>query len=136
MFSRFSIRSKIAAVVAILIVALAGMGVLALLKMQAMNTSMSEITLNWLPSIRTLGELRASNLAYRAAVRQHMLAQTLEEKLAIEKNLEEMNKNHDEICRTYEPLISSTEERALYDEMGQDLGFLSGDFNEGHDAVA
>ena len=116
MLSRLSIRTKIAAVVALLIVALAGMGVLALLKMRAMNENTIQIATNWLPSIRALGELRASDITYRAAMRQHMLAQTLEEKLAIEKTLAEVSKDHDKIRQTYEKFISSREEREIYDE--------------------
>ena len=42
---------------------------------------------NWLPSVRVLGELRAGVITYRNVIREHMLAETLEEKEAAEKTL-------------------------------------------------
>ncbi len=82
MFAKFSIRAKITAVVAFLLLVTAGMGLLAVRNMQAMNANTVDITTNWLPSVRVLGELRAGVITYRNVVREHMLAETLEEKQA------------------------------------------------------
>ena len=40
----------------------------------------------WLPSIRALGELRTGVISYRNVLREHMLAETLEEKEAVGKD--------------------------------------------------
>ena len=87
MFAKFSIRAKIIAAVAFLLVALTGMGLLAVWNMRAINASTVDITTNWLPSVRVLGELRAGVITYRNVIREHMLSETLEEKLAAEKTL-------------------------------------------------
>ena len=116
MFSQISIRTKITSVVALLLVALAGMGLLAIRNMQAINANTVEIANNWLPSIRTLGELRYGVTTYRNIVHQHMLAETLPEKLALEKTLAEVVEGNNKTRQTYEPMISSPEERALYNE--------------------
>src|SRR6185503_18605864 len=71
---------------------------------------------NWLPSIRVLGELRTGVITYRNVLREHMLSETLEEKQAVEKTLENVVENNNKIRQAYEPMISSPEERALYDE--------------------
>src|SRR6187399_3515544 len=114
MLARFSIRSKIIAVVAFLLVAMAGMGLLAVTKMRSMNANTVDITTNWLPSVRVLGDLRAGVITYRNVIREHMLSETLAEKEAAEKTLAAVIEANNKIRAAYEPLITSAEERALY----------------------
>ena len=87
MLSQFSIRSKIIAVVAFLLVALTGMGLLAVKNLRSINADTVDVTTNWLPSVRVLGDLRAGVITYRNVIRQHMLSETMEEKQAMEKTL-------------------------------------------------
>jgi methyl-accepting chemotaxis protein len=116
MLAKYSIRSKIIMVIAFLLVAMTVMGLLAVRNMQAINANMVDISTSWLPSVRVLGDLRYSVVLNRTIVREHILAESLEDKLRVEKafatNLEAIAK----IRRTYEPLITTAEERALYDE--------------------
>jgi methyl-accepting chemotaxis protein len=116
MFAKFSIRAKITAVVAFLLIVMAGMGLLAVRNMQAMNANTVDITTNWLPSVRALGDLRAGVITYRNVVREHMLAETLEEKQAVEKMLAGVVESNDEIRRRYEAMITSPQERELYNQ--------------------
>jgi methyl-accepting chemotaxis protein len=116
MFAKFSIRAKITAVVAFLLVAMTGLGLLAVSNMRAINANTVDITANWLPSVRVLGELRAGVLAYRNVIREHMLAETLEEKQAVERRLAGVVESNNRIRQTYEQLITSPQERALYKE--------------------
>jgi methyl-accepting chemotaxis protein len=119
MFANFSIRAKITTVVAFLLVAMTGMGLLAVRNMRAINASTVDITTNWLPSVRVLGELRTGIITYRTVVREHMLAETAEEKAAAETTLAGVVESNTKIRQTYEPMISSPEERALYNEWAQ-----------------
>jgi methyl-accepting chemotaxis protein len=119
MLATVSIRAKITAVVAFLLIAMTGMGLLAVRNMRAINVSTVDITTNWLPSVRVLGDLRAAVVAYRTVIREHMLAETAEEKQAAEKNLAGVVEDNNRIRHTYEPLITSAEERALYSEWVQ-----------------
>src|ERR1700754_2154204 len=119
MFAKLSIRAKITAVVAFLLLALAGMGLLAVMKMRAIDASTVEISTTWLPSVRALSELRAGAITYRNVMREHLLAQTTEEKQAVEKRLADVVANNNEIRRRYEPLMTSPQERALYDQWAQ-----------------
>ncbi|WP_050406773.1 methyl-accepting chemotaxis protein [Bradyrhizobium embrapense] len=114
MFAKFSVRAKIIAAVAFLLVALTGMGLLAVWNMRAINASTVDITTNWLPSVRVLGELRAGVITYRNVIREHMLSETLEEKLAAEKTLAGVVEMNTKARARYEPMITSPEERALY----------------------
>jgi methyl-accepting chemotaxis protein len=116
MLSKVSIRAKVTAIVALLLASLAGMGLLSILKMQTMNRNTVDIATNWLPSIRELGDLRTGVITYRNVLREHMLSETLEDKQATEKTLEGVVENNTKIRQRYEAMISSPEERAIYDE--------------------
>jgi methyl-accepting chemotaxis protein len=119
MLAKYSIRAKIIAVVAFLLVAITGMGLLAVKNMRAINANTVDIATNWMPSIRVLGELRAGVITYRNVIREHMLAETLEEKQAAEKTLAGVVESNTKIRQGYEPMIASPEERALYNEWSQ-----------------
>jgi methyl-accepting chemotaxis protein len=112
---KFAIRTKIICVVAVLLLALAGSGFLAASNMRAMNANTSEIATNWLPSVKTLGELNVGILLYRTTLRAHLLAESIEEKQAVEKTLDRIVENNTRIRKRYESMINSPDERALYD---------------------
>jgi methyl-accepting chemotaxis protein len=116
MFSNLSIRAKVICVAAVLLATTIGMGLLAVKNMRSINANTLDITTNWLPSIRVLGDLRAGVITYRNVVREHMLAESLDEKLAAEKTLAGVVESNNKIRAAYEPLISSAQERALYTE--------------------
>jgi methyl-accepting chemotaxis protein len=116
MIAQFSIRAKITSVVALLLIAMMGMGLLAVRNMRALNANTVDIGTNWLTSVRVLGDLRAGIITYRNVIREHMLAETAEEKAADEKVLATVVESNTKIRRAYEPLISSPEERAIYNE--------------------
>src|SRR4051795_3180728 len=116
MLATISIRAKIISVVAFLLVAMAGMGLLAVMKMRSMNANTVDITTSWMPSVRVLGDLRAGVITYRNVIREHMLSETLDEKLAAEKTLATVIEANTKFRKTYEDMITSPEERALYGE--------------------
>jgi methyl-accepting chemotaxis protein len=116
MLAKYSIRTKIIAVVAFLLVAMMGMGLLAVRNMRAINANTVDISTSWLPSVRVLGDLRAGVITYRNVIREHMLSETLEEKLAQEKTLATVVEANTKARTAYEPMITSPEERALYNE--------------------
>ena len=116
MLAQFSIRAKITTVVALLLVATTGMGLLAVKNMRAINAETVDIDSHWLQSVRVLGDLRAGLLTYRNLVREHMLAETTEDKQTAQKNLDGVIENNRQIRQSYEALIASPEERALFKE--------------------
>jgi methyl-accepting chemotaxis protein len=114
MFSKLSIRTKIISVVCLLLLALAGMGLLSASSMRSLNANTKEMANNWLPSIKALGDLRGDAIMYRAIIRQHMLAETKEDKDGAEKALDNLAQKNMKVRKAYEAIISSPEERALY----------------------
>ena len=114
--ARLSIRTKIIAVIALMLVAMAGLGLLAIRSMQAINGHTVEIAESWLPSVRVLGEMRADINLLRIALRAHVMAETLETKTAGEKRLSGILDAIAKDRQKYQMLITSPAERAIYDD--------------------
>src|ERR1700720_1259759 len=116
MLAKLSIRAKITIVVSFLLIAMTGLGLLAVRNMQAINANAVDIQTNWLPSVRAVADLRSGTINYRNTVRKPLLAETAAAKAAAEKRLDEVVQSNTRIRRSYEKLITSPEERALYTE--------------------
>ncbi len=136
MLANFSIRAKITAVVAFLLVAITGMGLLAVWNMRAINASTVDIATNWMPSVRVLGELRAGVITYRNVIREHMLSETIEEKDATEKVLAGVVEANNKTRKDYEALITAPEERAMYNEWVRIWELYKKGHRRGHGVVA
>jgi methyl-accepting chemotaxis protein len=117
MFSKLSIRAKIIAVVSFLFVAMTFMGLFAFIQLRAINQSTHEIQANWLPSVRYLSELRIQAARYRAILRDHLLISDAKAKASIDKALDDRVNEYDLATAKYQNLISSSEERALFDDL-------------------
>jgi methyl-accepting chemotaxis protein len=116
MLSKLSIRAKIVSVIAVLLVIMTGLGVFSIGQMNAINANTVDIQTSWLPSVRVLGELRANTITYRVVVRSYILATDAAGKEAQAKVLASVADSIASSRRAYEPLISSPEERTLYNE--------------------
>ncbi|MGP9813196.1 methyl-accepting chemotaxis protein [Rhodopseudomonas sp. NSM] len=115
MFARLSIRTKITTLVAALLIAMSGLGGIGLLKMQGINAATVEITSNWLPTVTTLGDMRAEVISYRMKLRNHLLETNPSRMADIEKQLADNEERIKKAQNGYEPLISSPEERQIYE---------------------
>ena len=94
MLAKYSIRAKVISVVAILLVAMIGMGLLAVKNMRSINANTVDIATSWLPSVRVLGELQANVIMNRNLLREHLLAETLDDKLKV-PTFDELLKKYD-----------------------------------------
>ncbi len=112
--SNLSIRTKIIAVIAFMLVTMCGLGVLAVTSMQTINARTVDIATNWLPSVRAIGELRADINLLRIALRAHVMSETAEAKQAAEKRVAGILDTIVKDRKAYEPMITSPEERAIY----------------------
>ncbi|MGM4916092.1 methyl-accepting chemotaxis protein [Tardiphaga sp. 813_E8_N1_3] len=120
MLSNISIKAKIAIVIAFLLIAMTGMGALAVSKMQTINANASDIQKNWLPSVRVLGGLRATTIDYRNLVRAHILAANAEQMQKTEAGIDTIVKRVAEERAAYDKLISSAEERAIFNDWSKE----------------
>ncbi len=117
MLSRLSIRTKLIALVSLLLIALTAMGAFAVIEMRAINDSAQVIKTSWLPSVRLVGELRTQSARYRAVLRDYLTEPDETFMADIQRNLDARAKDYDTANKAYEPLISSPEEAALYKEL-------------------
>jgi methyl-accepting chemotaxis protein len=117
MLSRLSIRTKLIALVSLLLIALTAMGTFAIIEMRAINASAQDIKTSWLPSIRLVGELRTQSARYRAVLRDYLTEPDEKFMADIQRNLDARAKDYDTANKAYAPLISSPEEAALYKEL-------------------
>ena len=117
MLSRLSIRTKLIALVSILLVALTAMGLFAIVEMRSINASAQVIKNSWLPSVRLVGELRTQSARYRAVLRDYLTEPDEKFMADIQRNLDARAKDYDTANKAYEPLISSPQEAALYKEL-------------------
>eukprot|EP01035_Chromulina_nebulosa_P008996 gene8996-12158_t len=106
-------------VISILLLSMSGLGLLAVRSMQSINAKTVDIQANWLPSVRAVAELRAETINYRNLVRKHILAETVPAKVASEKRLDEVTQVIAKIRNGYAKLITSAEEKALYDKWSE-----------------
>ncbi len=116
--SKLSIRFKILTVLSVLVLSLAGVGVMSVVTMQNINAHTVEIAESWLPSVRALGSLRADINELRVVIRLHLMQETAEGKASAEKRMGPLLERIATTRKTYEPLISSPEERSLYEQWG------------------
>src|SRR5438309_4363274 len=125
--SKLSIVFKLLAVLSVLVLSLAGVGVTAIGTMQNINSHTVEIAESWLPSVRALGSLRADINELRVALRLHLMQDSVEGKDAAEKRLASLRDRIDQTRKVYEPLITSAEERSLYEQWTKAWGeYLNG----------
>jgi methyl-accepting chemotaxis protein len=80
------------------------------------NASTEEIATNWLPSVKVVGNLRATANVIRRAESDHLLSSTEAERAGVETRMTEAKATLTKQQSIYEPLISSPTEHALYDD--------------------
>ncbi|CCE10466.1 putative methyl-accepting chemotaxis receptor/sensory transducer precursor [Bradyrhizobium sp. STM 3843] len=113
--AKLSIRAKIIAVIVFMLATMSGLGLLAVYSMRSINAHTVDIAENWLPSVRAIGQLRADINLLRIALRAQVMSETEESKLAADKRLAGIFDTIAKDRKKYEPLITSPEERAIYD---------------------
>jgi methyl-accepting chemotaxis protein len=110
---------KLSIVMGILLLIMAAMGVLAINRLSVVNDQSTIIATNWLPSVDVIDKLNMNTSDLRVAQGAHIMSTTDEEMAKAEAEIEAQNKIIAENRKIYEPMISSAEEKALYDKFGQ-----------------
>jgi len=118
MLSRISIRAKLIGLVSFLLLAIVALGAFAIVEMQTINRSTQEIQTNWLPSVRLLGEMRTQAARFRAVLRDTLTDPDEAFMAEIQKNLAARAKDFDKAFASYESVVSSPEERVMYNDIG------------------
>ncbi|GFO57070.1 hypothetical protein GMSM_40770 [Geomonas sp. Red276] len=116
-FANLRINAKILCVVGAVLVLTTILGGFSIMQLSRVNASTVDIATNWLPSVRVLGRIENVAGDFRRSEFQHILSTTKEEmgkfEKRMDKDLAEFKKN----AADYEKLISSPEEKQLYQQI-------------------
>ncbi|WP_156650011.1 MCP four helix bundle domain-containing protein, partial [Methylobacterium sp. Leaf89] len=110
-----SIRAKLIAAFSLLTLLAVGLGLLGVIGTHRMRQQALNIETNWLPSMRLLGEIDTLTARTSALVLRHTQAVDPALVASIETDMERFGKKLDEKKSAFEPMIDTSDERALYE---------------------
>jgi methyl-accepting chemotaxis protein len=116
---KIGLKAQLALGFGILIAVLCGLGVFALIQMNQINAKSTEIAHLWLPSVDSANQLATATAELRIASFQHVTLQDPTAAIAWEKTIEEKKQVIATLRGSYEKLIASPEEQALYDDFAK-----------------
>jgi methyl-accepting chemotaxis protein len=126
MFNNLKLATKLFGSFLVVLALMAGLGVYAIQQLATVNHSTTDLATNWMPSVRAVMELKSEVnflrvLQYRIIVDQDPTEITADEKMVADSTRALLKQEED-----YTKLISSPEERQLYDNFkSQREAFLS-----------
>ncbi|EJL86988.1 methyl-accepting chemotaxis protein [Herbaspirillum sp. CF444] len=126
-FYNLKIATKLIATFLSVIVLVLGLGVFAIVQLDKVNTASTDISTNWLPTIRTLAQLKFTAARIRSFEQQHIMASDPKEFDDIEQNV---NKQIDTLLalrKKYEGQITEPEERAIYPDVVKAIDIFVGE---------
>jgi len=109
------LRTKLAVGFGLLILLTASTGGFAILQMGKVNEASTEITVNWMPSIRYIQSMNTKTSDFRIAELMHVISENSTQLDDLEKQMSDIKASLLKDRDAYAKLISSEEERALYD---------------------
>ncbi|NML17197.1 methyl-accepting chemotaxis protein [Azohydromonas caseinilytica] len=108
--------TKLGLAFAVLVLLTLSVGGFALSRLSSVNERMQELADDKLPSIKALGELRATANQLRRQESDHVISSEAAERSAVEARINEGKAAFQDKQKAYEALLSSPEERAGYEE--------------------
>ena len=113
---KLSLKAKFAAAFGSLLLLTMALGGLAIVKMSDINDASTVIAENWLPSVDVVNRINTSTSDLRILQYLHVASLDEAEMRAVEGEVETLLTSLNQQRATYEALISSPEERAIYDQ--------------------
>ena len=119
-FNNLRIAGKLIAGFTLTLALLLFVGLFSISKLGALNTATQDIATNWLPCVSVLGAINNDISVFRRSELQYLLATTEADRAAFTKRMNGSLDSMKTHRATYEKLISSNEERQIYEEFSQD----------------
>jgi methyl-accepting chemotaxis protein len=111
---RITVKSSLLFVVVLLLAAMFGQAWSSFSGLKNMRQTSVDISDNWLPSIKVLGEIKYTITRYRAFAMRHVMTTDDAEMKRLDQSMASLQRKLDESIRIYEPLIASEEERQVW----------------------
>jgi methyl-accepting chemotaxis protein len=119
MLQNMKVAGKLGLGFGLILLFIVGLGIMSLQRMSVVNEQSTILTENWMPSIKVVEEIDTNTSDLRLYEFEHVLTQTPQDMEKVENEMDillnTMNKNR----ATYEKLISSDEEKALYEDFSK-----------------
>jgi methyl-accepting chemotaxis protein len=119
-FRDLKVSFKLAVGFGVVLLCLLGIGVFSVHEATVLNGSTRDIALSWMPSGKWLAVINKSSSDFRQREYRHLLNTEASDFDATEKAMAENLRTMEESRKNYEPLISSSEERAMYEKFAAD----------------
>ena len=100
----------------LLVAMLLALVVTSLKQLSSLRNETENITVNWLPSVEAINALEATSADLRLTILAHVLSTDNAAKASIDKQITDQRSKLAEMRNNYEKLISSPEEKKLYDD--------------------
>ena len=113
---RLSLKAKFAAAFGSLLILMMALGGLAIVKMSDINDASTVIAENWLPSVDAVNRINTDTSDLRILEYRHVATLDSSAMRAVETDVAELLSRLKEHRADFEALISSPEERALYEQ--------------------
>lgn len=115
MFKNMKIGAKLGTGFGIVLILMIVLGVFSIQRMGVVNDQSTEISQNWMPSIVAIEEINSWTAEYRIYEYEHMVSASEANMKKAEADMADVMKKVNDLRSTYEKLISSPEEKAMYD---------------------
>jgi methyl-accepting chemotaxis protein len=120
-FYDLKISQKLMSIFVIVILLEGVLGGFAIRQLAQVNQASTDITSNWLPSIRTLSQIKLSLARIRSFELQHILASSPKDFDEIERNADKQIAALSKQQTEYQAQISEAEEKAIYPQVEKDI---------------
>lgn len=120
-FYNLKIARKLTLSFSLILVMVAVLGSFSLLQLEQVNTASAKIVTDWLPSIRTLSQIKLTLARVRSFEMQYILAKTPERAELAAKGATTQLKDLEKNLEKYKALLSEPEEQAIYPRVEENL---------------
>jgi methyl-accepting chemotaxis protein len=119
MLHRLSIRERLVAAFAFLLLAFGGLGAFSVERMQSVNAAAAAISDRWLPAIQVLGQLESLMSELRLDVLNHVTSTDPARARRLEADMEQVQARLGAVRTTFAATITLPEERRLFEAVAQ-----------------
>ena len=116
-FYDLRISRKLITTFLVVVAMVAALGVFSIRQLDQVNSASTEISTNWLPSIRSLSRLQLAMSRLRSFEMQHILAKDAQEYEEVERSMQAQLSSIKSAQTEYLTQISEPEEKAIYPEV-------------------
>ena len=114
--SDLKLGTKLGGAFLAVVVLTAGVGVFAVTQLGKINANTDDIATNWLPSVKTVGQIRTTVNQFRHTEADHVMSIDEKEEAALDKRFDSLKRTLAEQQAIYESMVTAGDEKQTYDQ--------------------